>query len=333
MTRLPGPHPLPVFLAALQAACAGDPALLATALAGLARYQQAVRPLQPPPHPVIARAGAVALRGRPGPHPVVIVPSLINSADVLDLPGRSLFAHLAGIGLSPLLIDWGLAPEPLGLAALVTQRLAPLVAGLGRPVAVLGYCLGGTMALALAAQVPAVRVALLAAPWHFGGYGDAARARLAAWWAGAAPLAGALGQLPIDLLQPAFWALDPAGLAAKYAQLAMASADDLAAFVALEDWANSGAPISLAAAADLAALFAGGGSGLGGCAAADQPIPAVPILDVVARHDAIVPAAAALTTPADPRRLEIDAGHVGMVMGSRAPERLWKPLAAWLHAG
>lgn len=329
MIRPPGPHPLPVFLAALQAACADDPARLAAALAGLARYQQAARPRRPPPRPAVARAGRVVLRGTPGPHPVVIVPSLINSADVLDLPGRSLFAHLEGQGLSPLMVDWGPVPEPLGLAALVTQRLVPLVAGLGQPVALLGYCLGGTMALALAAHVPVRRVALLAAPWHFGGYGDAARARLAAWWAGAAPLAGAMGQLPIDLLQPAFWALDPDGLAAKYARLATAGADDLAAFVAVEDWANGGAPISLAAAAELAALFADGASGLASGSGACAP-PDLPIIDIVATADRIVPAASARTRPADPARFEIAGGHVGMVIGRRAPARLWPALSNFL---
>ncbi len=327
MTRLPGPHPLPVFLAALQAACADDPGRLAAALAGLQRYQQAARPPRPPPRPEIARIGAVALRGTPGPRAVVIVPSLINSADVLDLPGRSLFAHLEGAGLSPLLVDWGPAPEPLGLAALVTQRLAPLVAGLGQPVALLGYCLGGTMAMALAAHQPVQRLALIAAPWRFAGYAKDARARLADWWTGAAPLAGAMGQLPIDLMQPAFWAIDPDGLAAKYARLATAGADDLAAFVALEDWANGGAPISLSAAADLAGLFHTGATGLCGAAAPD-----VPILDVVALRDAIVPAAAAFTRHGDPRRLQVDAGHVGMMVGGRARALLWDPLLLWLRA-
>jgi polyhydroxyalkanoate synthase len=28
--------------------------------------------------------------------------------------------------------------------------------------------------------------------------------------------------------------------------------------------------------------------------------------------------------------LRLDAGHVGMVVGGRAPELLWHPLASWL---
>ncbi|WP_310475410.1 alpha/beta hydrolase [Sandarakinorhabdus sp.] len=324
MTRAPGPHPLPVFLAVLQSACAGDSARLAATLAGLARYQQATRPAPAPLRAEVARVGGVALRGRLGPNPLVIVPSLINSPDVLDLPGRSLFAHFEATGLDPLLVDWGLQPEPLGLADLVRDRLTPLVQSLGQPVALMGYCLGGTLALALARQVDATRIALIATPRNFAGYDADARTGLARWWAGAEPLAQTMGQLPIDLLQPAFWSLDPDGLAAKYERLATADAATLADFVRLEDWANGGAPLSLAVARDLAALFGGNASAVG-------PIlgsaPTIPILDAVALSDRIVPAAAALSPPGSAARLDIAGGHVGMVVGRQAPARLWPALS------
>jgi polyhydroxyalkanoate synthase len=129
----------------------------------------------------------------------------------------------------------------------------------------------------------------------------------------------------MDLLQPAFWALDPEALANKFAQLADADEAEVAAFARLEDWANGGAPLSLAAAADLAALFDGGATGISG-----DVVPAIPILDVVALRDRIVPAAAALSRPGDAARLEIPSGHVGMVVGRSAPARLHAPLAAFL---
>jgi polyhydroxyalkanoate synthase len=325
VSRAPGPHPLPVFLATLQAACAGDPARLAAALAGLRRYQAAPRPPRAATRPEIARVGSVALRGPPGPRPVVIVPSLINAPDVLDLPGRSLIAHLESAGLNPLLVDWGDSPEPLGLGDLVRQRLHPLVAGLGQPAAMVGYCLGGTLATALAAALPPRRLALIATPWNFAGYGEAQRAALADWWAGAEPLAQALGHMPMDLIQPAFWSLDPAGLAAKYARLAEADDAALADFVRLEDWANGGAPISLAAARDLAALYRDGQ-----WPGVDPGTISAPILDIIAGTDRIVPAAAALSTGGIGQPLTIAAGHVGMVVGRTAPDQLWAALGQFL---
>lgn len=323
-----GPHPLPLFLATVQAVCGPDRQRLARVLAGLSRYQHAPPPPLRQAWPEAARVGGVTLRaGADSGRPLVLVPSLINAPDVLDLgPGQSLAAHLAAAGFRPMLVDWGPQPEALGLNALVESRLVPLIASLGAPVRMLGYCLGGTLALAAARAGVASRLALLAAPWRFGGYGEGGQAALTTWWSHVQPLAQPLGAVPMDLLQPAFWSLDPEAVVAKYERLATADDAAVAGFARLEDWANGGAPISLAAAADLAGLFSAGTEGLGGGA-----LPDIPILDVVAMADRIVPAAAALTNAGDERRLEIMGGHVGMVVGGRARDRLWEPLAAWLQ--
>ena len=306
-------------------------------LAGLRRYQAAPPAPEPPVYPPVARIGTVTLRDHGGTgRPVVIVPSLINTLAVVNLaPGNSLTAGLTAAGLRPLVVDWG-DTEPHGLGGAVADRLVPLIAALGEPVPVVGYCLGGTLALAAAALLgPGVqRLALLATPWHFDGYDAAARAGMAEWWDGAAPLANQLGAVPMELLQPAFWALDPAGIAAKYAEFAGSTGDE-AAFVRLEDWANSGAPLSLVATRELAeTLFAANASGRGDWAVANQRIDVaalrLPILDVIAGRDRIVPANAALTRNGPGMPLTLNAGHVGMVVGRRAPHLLWNPLADFL---
>ena len=50
----------------------------------------------------------------------------------------------------------------------------------------------------------------------------------------------------------------------------------------------------------------------------------VPLLNIVSTTDRIVPAA---TAPRAGERLDLALGHVGMVVGSRAPQMLWEPLA------
>ena len=50
-------------------------------------------------------------------------------------------------------------------------------------------------------------------------------------------------------------------------------------------------------------------------------------LDIVSTSDRIVPAASAAGAG---ERLELAAGHVGMMIGGRAEEMLWRPLAGWL---
>jgi polyhydroxyalkanoate synthase len=338
--RKRGPHPLPVFLDHVTRATAGDPAALRRVLAGLRRYQAAPPTIPRPARPMVARVGNVTLRdhGGQGP-PVIVVPSLINPPTVLDLAeGNSLLDALAGAGLRPLLVDWG-ATDPGGLETMVADRLVPLVQQIAGPVALAGYCLGGTLALAAAALLGdrVTRLALLATPWHFSAYGDA-RTGLAGWWQGAEPLATTLGAVPMDLLQPAFWALDPANLATKYARFAdMPDGPEALAFTTLEDWSNTGQPLSLAAARGLAeTMFRDDAPGKGAWQIKGRTIdPAAlgpPILDIIAGRDRIVPPGAALTTAGPGTQLLLDAGHVGMVVGGRAPALLWQPLAAWLQA-
>jgi polyhydroxyalkanoate synthase len=275
---------------------------------------------------------------------VVVVPSLINPPTVLDLaPHNSLLGHLAASGLRPLLVDWGM-PGPdelnLDLAGHVEARLLPLVEGLGEPVALAGYCLGGTLALAAAARTARVtRLALLAAPWRFTGYSDAARAAMGALWRNAAPLAAPLGALPMDMLQPAFWSLDPQALVSKFERFAtLPDGPESDAFVALEDWANDGPPLALPAAHGLAEdLYGADRTGQGqwevGGSAVDPAALRIPLLDIVATRDRIVPPASALSAGGGFTALAVDAGHVGMVVGSRAPNLLWEPLARWLREG
>ncbi|WP_239024927.1 alpha/beta fold hydrolase [Sphingomonas corticis] len=312
----------------------------AAALAGLRRYQQAPRPRRVLP-PARFRKGAARLRDVGGDvtgPPVVFVPSLINPPFVLDLaPGRSLVRHVAARGFRAWLVDWG-TPRPqdagLDLAGHVADRLLPLLAKLDRPPILVGYCLGGTLALA-AAALPGARcagVATIAAPWHFAGYGEAARAEMTALWQRAEPAARAIGALPMEVLQAGFWRLDPARTIAKYEAFATMPDAQAATFVALEDWANAGAPLTYAAGADLFdALLSrdlpGRGEWQVGGHAVDPARLACPVAQFVSRTDRITPAATAADVG---ERHDLSLGHVGMVVGGRAQAMLYDPLTEWL---
>ena len=308
-------------------------------LAGIRAYQDHSYYRDLPDMPEIGHAKGSLLRdyGGSGP-PVVFVPSPINPPSILDLAAdNSLLRWLATQGVRPLLVDWGPDDGDWRAADLdeLVARLGALIRGVGEPVAVAGYCLGGTLTLALPARVAVTRIALLATPWRFAGYGDAARADIAKLAAATRPLADRLGAYPVELLQPGFWALDRAGVAAKFEAFAALDPASFkaAAFVALEDWTNTGTPLPLRVAHGLFDdLFAHDCSGLGrwriGGRAVDPARFAGPILDVVATRDRIVPAASALGLG---ERLAVDAGHVGMIVGSRARDALWQPLARFLR--
>jgi polyhydroxyalkanoate synthase len=134
----------------------------------------------------------------------------------------------------------------------------------------------------------------------------------------------------MEILQSAFWSLDPARTVAKFeafAAMAQGSAE-ARAFVALEDWANDGPPLPHAAALELFEdMFGRDVTGRGGWRPADPGALPCPFLDIVSTRDRIVPAASATGAG---ERIELAQGHVGMVVGGRARAALWEPLAAWL---
>ena len=136
----------------------------------------------------------------------------------------------------------------------------------------------------------------------------------------------------MEVLQSAFWSLDPERTVRKYEALAEADADALEAFVQLEDWANDGPPLSRAAARELledlfgADLPGRGAWRVAGCTV-DPASLLCPVLNIVSSSDRIVPAPSAARVG---ERLELASGHVGMIVGSHAERDLWKPFEAWL---
>jgi polyhydroxyalkanoate synthase len=331
-----GPRPLPLFLDLVRSETEGDPVRRAAVLAGLRAYQTAERAPRLPDMPIVTRAGRAVLRdyGGAGP-PAVFVPSLINPPFILDLAEEnSLLRWLSGQGVRPLLVDWGQEKDNLDIASHVSDVLLALIEALGEPAHLVGYCLGGTMALGAAMHARLHSLTLIAAPWHFTGFGEAARAEIGALWQAAKPTAEAMGLVPMEVLQSGFWRLDPARTVAKYEAFGrLAPASEAArAFVALEDWANAGSPLTHRAGRELFEDFVardvtGRGEWRVGGEIVDPARLSVPTLEFVSLSDRIVPAASSARLP-NGRTLGL--GHVGMIVGSRAKEQLWQPLAAAL---
>jgi poly(3-hydroxyalkanoate) synthetase len=322
-------------------------------LAGIAAYRRHPwqRDLPDPPSPWSeggSRLLDYALPGAEGP-PVVFVPSLVNRAYVLDLaPGASMLRFLAGQGVRPLLLDWGYPGEAergFTLTDYVAGRLERALMAIGRPVVLVGYCMGGLLALSAALRRPDLvsAIGLLATPWDFRATSeDAARAdAAAALLPGLEPLMNATGTLPVDVIQTLFANLDPWGIARKFrafARLDQAS-PRAAQFVALEDWLNDGVPL----AAPVARETLGGWYGANtparlawrvAGAVVDPAAARQPAFLAIPHRDRIVPPASALALAA---RLpgatlhQAEAGHIGMAAGSTAETALWRPLLAWLR--
>jgi polyhydroxyalkanoate synthase len=316
------PRPLPLFLALLSDVSERNPDLARDALAGLKAYEAAERAPDHPPKPEVARVGGACLRDHGGEgQPAILIPSLINPPSILDLDSEtSLAAAIARMGRRTLLLDWGKASDRSGLsvAGHVEELLQPLLRSIGEPAALVGYCLGGTMAIAAASLTTCERVVTLAAPWNFALYQESSRAALRDMWNHSQGAARDLGALPMEVLQAAFWSLDPERTVRKFAEFGRLDPTSPRArrFVTLEDWANEGEPLPYAAAREMIEDLFGGdlaGSGrwqVGGKAVTDAL--SVPALHLTADHDRIAPAA---TAPMG-ERIGLASGHVGMIVGS-----------------
>ena len=324
------PRPLPLFLELVRSAAARDAGLGRNALAGLLRYEQAPRKPSRQVRPAIHRVNGASLRDCGGSgRPLVLVPSLINPPNVLDLdPEVSLADACAGMGRSVLLLDWGSASDrsTLSVAGHVTELLLPLLGQLGQPPALAGYCLGGTMAIAAANLTPVERIVTMASPWNFSLYPEEGRSALASLWEHARAAAISLGALPMEVLQSAFWSLDPERTVAKFAKFAALPSDSPQGrrFVALEDWANEGEPLPIPAARELIKdFFANDLPGTGKWTIGAQVITDaldIPALHLTAGEDRIAPA---VTAPIGSGTvINIDSGHVGMIVGSARKDLL-----------
>jgi polyhydroxyalkanoate synthase len=327
---------LPLFLELVRLVSQQQPELAAKALDGLAKYEAAPRTWKRQERPVYFESDSTTVRDCGGSGPaLLLVPSLINPPSILDLDEQTSLADaIAAMGRHVFLIDWGAAEMRPSLdVSDCVEKLARIIDGLDAPPALVGYCLGGTMAVAASNLAAVERVATLASPWNFSAYPPRSRTSLEQLWTAAGPAAANLGLLPMEVLQSAFWSLDPLRTVSKFAGFAELPPESAGArrFITLEDWANEGEPLPYPAARELLEdLFARDLPGKGEWEVAGKIVSDrldCPLLNITASADRITPAESA---PAGDR-LQIDSGHVGMIVGS-ARAKLHETLANFLAA-
>jgi polyhydroxyalkanoate synthase subunit PhaC len=289
--------------------------------------------------------------GPQGGWPLLVVPSLVNRAYILDLSTRrSLMRWLAGRGFRPLLVDWdrpGGEEADFTLTDYIAGRLdgaLDTVRGLdARPPVVIGYCMGGNLALALALRRrrDVGALALLATPWDFQAGQPPAIAALPLAAGGLGLAMQLAGELPTDLLQALFFGLDPFLVIRKFERFARLDPGSERAhdFVELEDWLNDGVPLTSPVGREcLDGWYGRNTPAKGRWRVAGRPVdPArleLPTLVVVPHRDRIVPPDSALSLSALIPKAEVlrpPQGHIAMTVGAGCEQDVWEPLAGWLR--
>ncbi len=347
-----GTGPFPGETEAASHAVPGAPGLApdAALVAGIAAYRRHPWQRDAADPPEIWSEGASRLLdyGPIDAPPVLVVPSLVNRAYVMDLMAdHSMLRFLASRGVRPLLLDWGFPAQEeceFTLTDYIAGRLERAMAAIGRPVILAGYCMGGLMAVAAAQRRPDLvqRLALLATPWDFWADDPGQARRLADFLPFLEPAFVFGGAMPVDALQMLFSLLEPGSVGAKYRDFGRQDQQSARArmFVALEDWLNDGVPLAAPVAREVLSGWYGRNSPAAGTwRVAGAPVRPdglrMPCFVAVPSRDRIVPPGSALALAlALPNAVvhRPKAGHIGMVAGSGARAALWQPLLDWLVA-
>ncbi len=308
------------------------------------------RTLRAPP-PVWKRGAATLIDYGGKGAPVVYVPSLINKAYILDLAAdRSLCRASAASGLHSYLLDWG-DPGPAERTFTTTDyidgvlipALEEIKARTGQAPALVGYCMGGTLATSAAVLRPDLvsSLVLLAAPWDFHDGTAASRVLLDLSRPVVEVILAAEGVASVDMLQALFASLDPTLVGRKFRRFSELdpASEPARRFVELEDWLNDGVPLAGPVAREVFFNWYGRNDPQAGhWRVGDVPIDPAQIhvrtLTFIPSQDRIVPPGAAQAlAKAIPRAqsLSVDLGHIGMVSAAAAPNAVYAPLLAWLH--
>lgn len=309
------------------------------------------------PHDVVATWGRVRLlryhTAEPKQDcPILMVPSFINRYYVLDLrPGQSMVEYLSAAGIPVYMIDWG-TPGPQDRFTTFEQHTIKWMAAALRAACkdadveamhVLGYCIGGTMAAIHAALRPERIAGLVAltAPVNFVDDGI-----LSTWTqTGEIPverIEEEWGLIPGEFLQGSFLYLQPLSGPKKVQSLADRLWDDafVEKFLTLESWLNDNVAVPGATYRTLIrdvyeknglvekTLEMDGRT-------VDLGKITCPVLTAISTSDHIVPEPSArmlndMVSSEDKTLLALPGGHIGITVGGRAKDGLWKETRDWL---
>jgi polyhydroxyalkanoate synthase len=286
--------------------------------------------------------------------PVLLVPSLVNRSYIFDLhPGNSFVERLLEAELDVFLLDWGSPQEADAhntLETYIDQCLPAAISAVtaetgSEEASVVGYCMGGILALLYAAGYRSAGVrnlVCLGTPVDF----DAMGLLVAMVREGRLEIGEILdeaGNVPGEVVRRLIQLRRPTGTLVTYANLWENLWSDayVGGYQAMARWVRDAVPLPGALAEQITALLVrdnalmSGRVTLGGRELELSSID-VPFLSVIAEHDDIVPLAAAsplagLVGGPNAEDLRLPSGHIALVAGRRAATTTIPHIIDWIR--
>ncbi|MBI3949435.1 MAG: class III poly(R)-hydroxyalkanoic acid synthase subunit PhaC [Acidobacteria bacterium] len=288
------------------------------------------------------------------PVPIVIVSSLINKYYILDLlPGKSYVEYLVKQGFGVYMIDWGTLDyddRTVTLEDHINGYLANIVSSVmkharAKKISLIGYCMGGTMALMYAAlhQRRVKNLVTLATPVDF--HNDTL---LSIWgrrkYFNVDKFIETYGNAPAEILYSTFMMLKPTKNITKYVDLLenMHNEEYVRTYLAFDYWINDAVPVAGETFRQFIKdtyqdnLLIQNRMQLGKRQIHLQNVKCS-LLNVAAEHDEIVPLKSStvlmdLIGSKDKELLTVKGGHHGLSIGPSARTVFWPKSVEWLKA-
>jgi polyhydroxyalkanoate synthase len=312
------------------------------------------------PHDVVFQHGSLRLlryrRTTPSPfaEPVLFCYALVNRHYILDLqPGKSVVERYLEQGFDVYMIDWGVPKDGdrhLTLRDYVCGALAGAVdvvlqRSRAERLHLIGYCMGGTLSAMFAALHPELvrTLTVMAAPFDF----DQPDSLLHLWtdpeYFDVDAFVDAVGNCPAVFLQICFLLMKPVQNLWEKHTAFVEQLDDahfVTSYFAMESWVNDNIPVAGETFREFVKKLYQRNELVRGVLRlgedrVDLARVACPLLVLTALQDHLVPPASTEgilphVRSADAKKMSLDAGHVGLVVGGKAHRSFWPEATKWL---
>jgi polyhydroxyalkanoate synthase len=271
---------------------------------------------------------------------VLIVPSIINKSDILDITQNRSFCVYLKQFHNVYLIDW-LSPKSihsdLGLdnyVAIINKYIATLASKHQKKISLIGYCLGGNLSIASTIHQSdhIDKLALIATPWDFN--------KMSYKPLLYAPPFSENGTIPAGFITALFNTINYEKILAKYLSFYenKMPETDLHLFLQVENWINNGIDLTHKAAKNIYAdLFLKNNTFNGSWQVLQKHILLEkifqPTIVFATYNDIIVPKDSSIAISdlmSNCKTVETSCGHIGIIISKNAQSQTWKTLSDWI---